>query len=519
MTTPPAPTPPVPIWAAPPTDRPASPWVFLRGEVRLPEPLLVATARLRVTAASAEPARQFVATVWVNGTFVGVAPTRSVGSETRVLDVEVASLLRPGPNAVAALAHTTEDQRFWAELTVTTVDGMTLVSGTGPHWRGLDGGLVYPAAGSIGTSYFVAPREDLDARHHPYGFERPGFDDAGWSTAVTREPFTDLRRSPAAALELHHPLPVDVQRVDGVYRLDFGRTWVGGLRLVPADPPGSVWELRFGQLRDDDGRVIHATGAGNTYVDRWTLDGSARPLQTWGLRVFRHVDVIGAPPGLTAADLTAQVYRYPFDTGAADFACDDERLTTIWRLSRDTIEATNLDLYVDSWERERAPYEADAYLQLRAHLALSDDARLGRYSVDFLRARRTWPTEWPLYLVLAVDVLYRQTGDLDHVARCYPDLVALVPDRWIDADIGLVTKSFGSDSGDSSTERRSGRLAGRRAGRFRLRTGEHRGQRARPPLLRDHGGAGRRARPGGRRRALRPDRPAAADRRERAVVG
>lgn len=442
----------VPIWSAPPHDRPASPWAFLRGEVHLPDPLMIIAATLRVTAASAEPARQFVATLWVNGSFVGVAPARSIGAESRVQELDVTALLRPGANAVAALAHTVEDQRFWAELTITTGDGVSVVGGTGPHWRALDGGSAYPVSGSIGTVYFAAPMEDLDARHYPYGFDLPGFDDSAWPPAVARDPFPELCPATTAALVLAHPEPIAVQRVDGVYRIDFGRTWVGGLRLSPTGSSGDVWELRFGQVRDPGGQVVYATGAGNTYRDRWTIDGSGRPLQTWGLRVFRHVDVLGAPAGLTAADLTAQAYLYPFDRSEADFACDDDRLTTLWRLSRDTIEATNLDLYVDSWERERAPYEADAYLQLRAHLALSADARLARYSVDFLLQRRTWPTEWPLYLVLAVGELYRQTGDLDHVERCYDDLVTRLPDRWLDPHTGLVTKRSGSDSRDSTTD-------------------------------------------------------------------
>ena len=391
----------LPIWAPAPSGRPASGWAFLRGRFTVADRARPVTATLRVSASSPEPARQFVATVWVNGTFVGLAPTRPIGTETRTLVLDITHLLSRKTNVVAAVAHAMQDQRFWADVELVYHDGSIDHAGTGPAWRTLDGGLAYPAAGSIGTSYFVAPVENLDSRQFPHGFTSSSFDDSAWAEPVIKEPFAELVPAPTAPVTRQLPRPVSVAQVDGVYRLDYGRTWVGGMSLPARGPAGSVWEIRYGQTRSSDGGVVFDTAAGNRYVDRWTLDGAARRLETWGLRVFRHVDIIGAPPGLGPDELTALAYVYPFDRTEANFTCEDEQLNAIWRLSRDTIEATNLDLYVDSWERERCPYEADAYLQLRSHLAVSSDVRLGRYSIDYLLQRRTWPTEWPLYLILA----------------------------------------------------------------------------------------------------------------------
>ena len=73
-------------------------WAFLRGDVTLQPGKDIAWAHVYATGASAEPSRQFVYKLSVNGSFVGVGPTRSIGSETRYDGYDVTSLLHlPAP--------------------------------------------------------------------------------------------------------------------------------------------------------------------------------------------------------------------------------------------------------------------------------------------------------------------------------------------------------------------------------------------------------------------------------------
>src|SRR5699024_11098457 len=123
---------------------------------------------------------------------------------------------------------------------------------------------------------------------------------------------------------------------------------------------------------------------------------------TWGMRVFRYAEVIGAPPGLSAEDFPAVAQVYPVDVDAARLRSSDDALNQVWALSRNSLESLNHNLYVDSWTREREPYEADSYLQMMANFFTSADPTLGNYSIDYLLTRRTWPTEWPMYTILAM---------------------------------------------------------------------------------------------------------------------
>ncbi|SEG83471.1 alpha-L-rhamnosidase [Actinacidiphila yanglinensis] len=429
-------------------------WAFLRGDVTLPAGRHIAWAHLYATGSSTAPTRQFVYKMWVNGRFVGVGPTRPLGAETRYDGYDVTSLLRPGAaNTLGALAYTTSDRRFLADLVVRFTDGTTRTFGTGAGWKAENGAAVLPSAGSIGTSYYTAPVEDFDSRAYPTGFAAPGFDDSSWSAPALKGAFTDLEPTPTAKVGQRRETPASVvEYAPGDYYVDYGRSWIGGLSLDLTGSAGQVLDIRYGQVPSGTDTVRYQTSAGNTYEDRWTLRSGTQHLETWGLRVFRYVQITGAPTGLTAKDLTAEAYVYPFDTSAGTFDSSDSALDQVWALSRNTVEMSNQNLYVDSWERERGVYEADSYLQLMANLYTGGDATLGDYSLNFLLSTRTWPTEWPMYLVLAMHDSYEATGDTTALAADYTALQGKLPDRWFDPASGLIHKTTGDTGASSCTD-------------------------------------------------------------------
>ena len=429
-------------------------WAFMRGNVSLPAGKTIQWAHVYATASSPLPARQFVYKLWINGKFVGVGPTLSVGSETRYDGFDVTPLLNTGAvNTLAAQAYTTTDQRFLAELVVRYTDGTTQTFGTGPGWKAIDGHDILPDAGSDGTSFYSAPKENYQAANFPFGFTTPQFDDSSWSPALVKAPFTNLQATPTAKVQRRFETPVSVDEyAPGDYFIDYGRTWIGGLSLDLNGTAGEVVDIRYGEVPSGPNSVMFQTNAGNTWEDRWTLKAGEQHLQTWGLRVFRYVQVIGAPPGLNAQDFTAEAYVYPFDESAATFDSSDSNLNQVWALSRNTIEAANENLYVDSWERERGVYEADSYLQLLSNLYLDGDPTLGGYSLKFLLSNRTWPTEWPMYVILAYHQLYETTGDPAPLRAAYAALQSKLPNQWFDPTTGLIHKATGDNGASSCTD-------------------------------------------------------------------
>jgi alpha-L-rhamnosidase len=430
-------------------------WAFLRKDVSLDLDKQIAWAHMYATGSSTAPARQFVYKMTINGRFVGVGPTRPVtSSETRYDGYDVTALLRPSAvNTIGALCYTSSDQRFEALLVVRYADGSTQTFGTGPDWKALNGSGALPPSASIGTSYFTAPRENFDATNYPFGFDTPGFDDSSWTAAAVKPDFTDLVATPTAKIERHLEMPASVTEYSpGNYVIDYGRTWVGGLSLDVTGTAGQVLDIRYGEVLTDDNTVKYHASAGETYEDTWTLKSGPQHLETWGLRVFRYVNVLGAPTGLTVADFPAEAYIYPFDTGLARFDSSNDNVNRVWQLSKNTIEAVNENIYVDSWERERGEYEADDFLQLMANLYTGGDATLGTYSMQYLMANRTWPTEWPMYVIQAALNTYLQTGDVTTLTQNYAALQSKLPDKWYDPATGLIHKTTGSNGASSQTD-------------------------------------------------------------------
>ncbi|PKH44294.1 Alpha-L-rhamnosidase N-terminal domain-containing protein [Nocardioides alpinus] len=437
-----------------PANVPAN-WAFLRGEVELADKE-IAWATLNATATEFRNHLQYVYKTYVNGTFVGLGPTNRIGTEARYDGFDVTGLLRRGEaNAISALAYTTNaNRRFQAQLKVAYTDGTTEVFGTGPSWRSLNGALVFPEAGSIGTSYFSAPMENLDARQYPFGFASPGFDDSAWSPAVARPAIPQLESTPMGKVEqqLHAPVRI-VDKGNGNYFVDFGRTWVGGVQYDVADgSAGDRVELRFGEVTSSPDTVRWELNTTNKYRDIVTLKDGEQRLETWGMRVFRYLEIVGATEPVTSENLKALALVYPFDREASSFTSSNENLNQVYQLSKNSIESLNVNFYTDSWTRERTNYEADGYLQQLSSLYLMEDLSLGRYSMNYFKSNRTWPTEWPIYVVLSVSDAWRQTGNTEQVADYYDNLKAKLRPAWLEASTGLVRKTTGSNGSSSCND-------------------------------------------------------------------
>jgi alpha-L-rhamnosidase len=428
-------------------------WAFLRKEFTLPNKS-IAWATAYATATSPLPARQYVYKLYLNGKFVGLGPTQPIASEVRYDGFDVTSQLTAGQtNALGVLAYTTKGQAFQAELVVEYTDGTRDVIGTDKTWKGRSGDYAFPGVGSIGTTYFVAPKENLSAGDYPFGFDSAGFADGAWTAAGEKPSLGTLAAAHMAKVEERLQSPVQiVQKAAGNYFIDFGRTWIGGIQYRIANgTSGNTVEVRFGEVTSATNTVRYQLSTGNTYQDVYTLTGGAQTVSTWGMRVFRYVEILGAPEPVTVDNLKALALVYPFDAEAARFDTSDANLKQVWQLSKNTIEAVNVNFYTDSWTRERANYEADAYLQQRAQLYLSDDPTLGWYSIGYFKSNRTWPTEWPLYVILAVHDAWLRTGDAQPIADLYTSLVSKLPDAWFETTTNLIRKTTGSNGCSSTT--------------------------------------------------------------------
>ena len=214
---------------------------------------------------------------------------------------------------------------------------------------------------------------------------------------------------------------------------DFVRDAYGNLKLeFAADPLTAELTVRLGEKLTAQGAINRQPPGSVNYrelrlacqpgqrVYRLTIPskpfhrGQASvktPASIGEVTPFRYVEIEGAAPAKDAVTLRQLFVHAPFDDGAASFECSDETLNAIWNLCRHTMKATTaFGVYIDG-ERERIPYEADAYLNQLSHYACDLDPRVARATFVHLLAHPTWPTEWSLHMPMIAAADYLATGD------------------------------------------------------------------------------------------------------------
>lgn len=258
----------------------------------------------------------------------------------------------------------------------------------------------------------------------------------------------------AAKLGADTPIryPLTQRRVDparlwtnaaGRVVVDFGRASFGWLELAP--PPemekGGDFVLHVGEKRSGDGvdrnpggtiRYAKARGAltnPGVYrvpftADRRNTSGAAvrLPDEIGVVMPFRYVEVEACPFAVTPETIRQIAVTYPFDTRAAAFVSSCDALDQVYRFCKYSIRMTTFaGIYVDG-DRERIPYEADAYLNQLSHYALDREFTLARYSHEYLMEHPTWPTEWKQHSIMMAWQDWMYTGNTESLARCYEAL-------------------------------------------------------------------------------------------------
>jgi len=257
-----------------------------------------------------------------------------------------------------------------------------------------------------------------------------------------------------------------VEIAPGHYFIDFGRAAFAGLELMIANAKqGQKLVVHMGE-RLSAPRTVHRKPGGSVRYHTITLelkegkqvimvpltgrDGRLMSKEIGPVMPFRYVEIENAPL-LTAGNVRQVAAHYPFDDEAGQFACSDARINAVWDLCKYTMKATSFGgVFVDG-DRERLPYEADAYINQLGWYYCAGDATLARYSHEHLIQHPTWPTEWILFSVLMAWEDYRFTGDTRSAELFYNDLKAktLLALARPDGLINTVTPPFPKEVGET----------------------------------------------------------------------
>lgn len=261
--------------------------------------------------------------------------------------------------------------------------------------------------------------------------------------------------------------PVTVKEVEpGVFLVDFGKVAFGNIVVQPPvrgtreitvhfgeamdngrvhrKPPGTVrYAVVRTELQPGTRQVIApAADKRNTETESTSHPPAILTPQEWGVVLpFRWVEVEGWPGELRPEDIRRRAaLATNWDDRAAAFECSDPMLNQVWELCHYSIKATTFaGIFVDG-DRERIPYEADAYLNQLSYYATSSDNEIPRATFDHLMKYGTWPTEWAYHMVFMAYADWMQTGDKAWLAARYDALKSKLHLDRVQAD-GLVHSS------------------------------------------------------------------------------
>jgi arylsulfatase A-like enzyme len=125
---------------------------------------------------------------------------------------------------------------------------------------------------------------------------------------------------------------------------------------------------------------------------------------------------------LKADDLSQIAFFNYFDNTSSYFTSSDSILNQVWDLCKYSQKATSFAGYYVDGDRERIPYEADAYLNQLSHYSVDNEYAIARKTIEYFMDFPTWPTEWQLHVALLFYQDYMFTGNTELVEKYYEPL-------------------------------------------------------------------------------------------------
>ncbi|MGN0854751.1 MAG: MGH1-like glycoside hydrolase domain-containing protein [Kiritimatiellia bacterium] len=145
-------------------------------------------------------------------------------------------------------------------------------------------------------------------------------------------------------------------------------------------------------------------------------DGSAvlLPKDVGVVMPFRYVEVDGGK-----AEIRRVFVHWPIDMKKSERKFKDKRLQQVYDLCRYSILATSFTgKYIDG-DRERIPYEGDAFINQLGEQALWNDPTMARNTMAYLVNHPTWPTEWKQHFIMMVYADWKMTKETSQIEKFY----------------------------------------------------------------------------------------------------
>jgi len=253
---------------------------------------------------------------------------------------DVTSMLKPGVNAIGGIlgdgwfrgniSNIGQNKygttiRLKTQLHVDYADGKTEVISSDPTWKA--------SFGPILESDMQAG-ETYDARREIPGWDRPGFDDRGWSAVDTGSEIKPVIQAyPGVPIRKTQELPTVklTEPKPQTYVFDLGQNFSGWIRLKVNGKAGDKVAMRFAEMLNADGTVytanLRSARATDTYVLKGGGDEVWEPHFTF--HGFRYIQITGLSTKPSTDTVTGIVIHSDAPM-TSSFSCSDPMLNKLY---------------------------------------------------------------------------------------------------------------------------------------------------------------------------------------------
>ena len=240
--------------------------------------------------------------------------------------------------------------------------------------------------------------------------------------------------------------PVKLEKRDDFVFIDFGKAAFATMDFTYNAKSPHTLTVRVGEMLDEKGNV-NRTPPAKSNIRYQEIKVDVKPGQTkYQIKVqederntrankaiplpdgfpplvpFRYAEIEGAQESISAENVEQLAFHTYWDDNASSFKSNNDVLNQVWDLCKYSIKATTFNgLYVDG-DRERIPYEADAYLNQLSHYTTDREFAMARRTIEYFMKNPTWPTEWQQHVALLIYADYMYTGNTELIERYYEPL-------------------------------------------------------------------------------------------------
>lgn len=236
--------------------------------------------------------------------------------------------------------------------------------------------------------------------------------------------------------------PVSIKKItDGSYFADFGKDAFGTLEIKYSAKKAETLNIRLGEklldgkidqkpggtIRYQEVKLNVSPGKSNYQIQLMVDERNTKSMAVAlpdsfpVITPFRYVEIDGIND-LKPEDITQVAYFNYFDYNTSSFSSSNDVLNQVWEMCKYSQKATSFAGYYVDGDRERIPYEADAYLNQLSHYSVDNEYSIARKTIEYFMDYPTWPTEWQLHVALLFYQDYMYTGNTELIKKYYEPL-------------------------------------------------------------------------------------------------